>query len=277
MATGPRRIYSGDDRALSPYNRRLDQNPEVGPAFMPDSLKRGQTRNVYPTETLVTTRFPSTDNPALHFIAGVLVFVGMTLILGEISEDVMNREQLTVADAQLSHWLHAHASPHLTTAMFVITSLGSTEVASFIAIVFGLYLLRRRQPYWLAATWLTVFGGMLLNRLLKYVFHRARPHFDDPMLTLTSYSFPSGHTKTATVLYGVLAAFLVVRTKSWRRRVLVIFAASLLIALVGFSRIYLGAHYLSDVLGALAEGLAWLALCLTAVHSVWRRRNQPSA
>jgi membrane-associated phospholipid phosphatase len=134
-------------------------------------------------------------------------------------------------------------------------------------------LLWRRQPYWLAAIWLSVFGGMLLNRLLKYAFHRPRPHFTDPILALTSYSFPSGHTMAATVLYGVLAAMLVTKIKRPGFRVLVVLSASLLIALVGFSRMYLGAHYLSDVLGAIAEGLAWLSLCLTAVYSVWRQRN----
>jgi membrane-associated phospholipid phosphatase len=225
----------------------------------------------------VTTRFPSKGYFGLHVIAGLVVFAGMTFIVAEISEDVMNHEPLTVTDVQLSNWLHTHASPSLTNAMFVITSLGSTQVASIIAIGFGLYLLWQRRPYWLAAAWLSVFGGMLLNRLLKYLFHRARPHFDDPILTLTSYSFPSGHTMTATVLYGFLTAFLVAQTKSWRQRVLVILTASLLIALVGFTRIYLGAHYLSDVLGALAEGSAWLALCLTAVYSFWRRRNRPSS
>lgn len=237
-------------------------------------LLRGTDKNVCPTERLVTIRFPSKDSFGLHFIAGLLVFAGMTLILGEISEDVMNREPLTVVDAQLSTWLHTHSSPHLTTAMLVITSLGSDVVASVVAVVFGIYLLWRRRPYWLAAAWLTIFGGMLLNRFLKSVFQRARPRFDDPILTLTSYSFPSGHTMKAAVLYGVLAAFLVAETKSWRRRVLVILTAILLIALVGFSRIYLGVHYLSDVLGALAEGLAWLALCLTAVYSIWRHRQQ---
>lgn len=76
---------------------------------------------------------------------------------------------------------------------------------------------------------------------------------------------------TATVLYGVLAAYFFTTTTDWRARVFIVFLASLLILLVGLSRMYLGAHYLSDVLGAMAEGLAWLSLCLTAVYFAWGR------
>jgi undecaprenyl-diphosphatase len=209
----------------------------------------------------------------LHLAAGALVFVTMTLMLGEISEDIINHEPITAVDVQLSGWLHAHASPLLTSAMFVVTSLGSTAWVTCCAVALGLYFLWQRRFYWLATVASSVFGGMLLNKLLKYAFHRPRPHVNDPILTLTSYSFPSGHTMMATVLYGVLAAYLLSETKDWRWRTLLILAASFLILLVGFSRIYLGAHYLSDVLGAMAEGLAWLSLCLTVVHCVWRKRN----
>ena len=208
---------------------------------------------------------------SLPLVAGLLVFATMTLTLGEISEDVIKREPLTVADAQLSNWLHTHATPPLTRAMFVVTSFGSTLTASCIAVGLSLYLLWRRRFYWLAAALSSVFGGMLLNKLLKFAFHRARPHFNDPILKLDSYSFPSGHTMIATVLYGVLAAYLFSKTTDSRRRVLILLAAGLLIALVGFSRMYLGAHYLSDVLGAIAEGLAWLSLCLTVVYSLCQR------
>ena len=218
-------------------------------------------------------RFPSNRYLGWHLVIGLLVFASTTLILGEIAEDIINGEPLTIVDAQLNTWLHAHRSPQLTTTFLVITALGSTWPASCIAVVVGLYLLWRRETHWLAAVWLSVFGGMLLNKFLKYVFHRPRPHFDDPILTLTSYSFPSGHTMAATVLYGVLAALLVTKIKRRSFRVLVILAASFLIALVGFSRMYLGAHYLSDVLGAIAEGLAWLSLCLTALHVFWRHRD----
>jgi membrane-associated phospholipid phosphatase len=210
---------------------------------------------------------------SLHLLAGILVFATMTLTLGEISEDIINHEPLTIADAQLSAWLHARESPFLTSAMFVATSFGSTVTVTCISVALGLYLLWRRRFFWLAALVSSVLGGVLLNRLLKYAFHRPRPHFSDPILTLTSYSFPSGHTMMATVLYGVVAAYLFAKTPDWRWRVLIILSASLLIALVGFSRIYLGAHYLSDVLGAMAEGLAWLSLCLTVVYSTWRQRT----
>ena len=209
-----------------------------------------------------------------HLVIGLLVFAGMTLILGEIAEDIINGEPLTITDAQLNTWLHAHRSPQLTTTFLVITALGSTLPASCIAVVVGLYLLWRRQTYWVAAVWLSVFGGMLLNKFLKYVFHRPRPHFDDPILALTSYSFPSGHTMAATVLYGVLAAYLVSRTRDWRWRSLIILSSSILILLVAFSRVYLGAHYLSDVLAAMAEGLAWLSLCLTGVYSLLQRSKR---
>ena len=208
-----------------------------------------------------------------YLVIGLLVFAATTLILGEIAEDIINGETITVADAQLSMWLHTHGSPHLTAVFVFITALGSTVLVICVTVVAGLYLLWRRQTYWLAAVWLSVFGGILLNKFLKYIFHRPRPHFDDPILALTSYSFPSGHTMAATVLYGVLAALLVTKIKRRSFGVLVILAASFLIALVGFSRMYLGAHYLSDVLGAIAEGLAWLSLCLTVLHVFWRHRN----
>lgn len=208
-----------------------------------------------------------------HLVIGFLFFAAMTLTLGEISEDIMNGEPLTTADVQISNWLHTHSSPGLTTAFLIVTSFGSTILVSCIATIVGLYLLWRRQPYWLAAIWSSVFGGMLLNRYLKLVFYRPRPRFDNPILALSGYSFPSGHTMAATVLYGTLAVLLVTTIKRRSIQVLVLASASCLIALVGFSRMYLGAHYLSDVLGAFAEGAAWLSLCLTVVYSIWRQRN----
>jgi undecaprenyl-diphosphatase len=208
----------------------------------------------------------------LRLMFGALVLIGATWIFAAIGEDVWNLEPLTLIDAQFSAWLHAHTTVSLTRALLIITNLHSTIGVSIITLTAAIYLSWRRERYWLLALCLSVFGGMLLNLLLKSMFHRVRPHFDDPILTLSSYSFPSGHTMMATVLYGTLAMFAVSKTESWLWRLLAIIVAALLILLVGFSRVYLGAHYLSDVLGAMVEGLGWLGFCLTAVAMMQHRR-----
>lgn len=219
----------------------------------------------------MTNQRSSKQIRALHLIAGLLVFAVMTLTLGEIAEDVRDGEPLTLTDVHFSSWLHTHGSAPLTKMMWIITSLHASVVVCTVAVLVGLYLWRRRQRYWVVALWLSVFGGLLLNKILKLVFHRARPHFRDAVQSLTSYSFPSGHTMIATVFYGALAAFVIANTKSWPLRILSVAMALTLIALVAFSRIYLGAHYLSDVLGAMAEGFAWIALSLTGLYYFWNR------
>jgi len=212
--------------------------------------------------------------PRVRPAIGVIVFITMTVFVWQLADEIRERESLTTADSALSSWLHTHNTPRLTTAMFAVTAMGSTAVVSSIAGLFGIYFLSRRRFYWFAAITCSVFGGMLLNKLLKYAFHRQRPFFNDPLLTLTSYSFPSGHTMMATTLYAMVAIFFVSRTRDVRARVLIIGAAVVMILLVGFSRIYLGAHYLTDVLGAMAEAIAWLSLCLSLIYTVWQRRDR---
>ena len=96
--------------------------------------------------------------------------------------------------------------------------------------------------------------------------------FDEPLLTLSTYSFPSGHTLGATMFYGVLAAYLVCVVPRWRVRTLVVLGACTMVALVALSRVYLGAHFLSDVLAAMLEGCAWLAVCITSCSTLRRQR-----
>src|SRR5256886_1265068 len=128
--------------------------------------------------------------------------------------------------------------------------------------IFGAVLARLRQWYWLLTLAVAVGGGMLLNLVLKAAYERLRPHFDDPLLVLTTFSFPSGHAAGAVLFYGVLAAFLVSRFYDWRARAASIAGAIGAVALVAFSRMYLGAHYLSDVVAAACSSTVWLVLCL---------------
>jgi undecaprenyl-diphosphatase len=210
----------------------------------------------------------------LHLTIGSLVLIVSAWFFGSITQDVMRGDPLAVIDLRVSEWLHARMAPSLTTAIMLITQLGSPVFVSCATLLIAVLLWRRRQVYEFVMLVLAVFGGMLLNVLLKTAFHRHRPGFYDPFLSLTNYSFPSGHTMAATVFYGVLAAFAVRNLRDWRWQVLAVLLAGLMILLIGFSRVYLGAHYLSDVLAASAEGLAWLALSLTAVETIRRRRSQ---
>jgi undecaprenyl-diphosphatase len=104
-------------------------------------------------------------------------------------------------------------------------------------------------------------------------FHRGRPSFVDSFLVFHGYSFPSGHTMAAMLLYGFLAFLAVISVEAWRWRVGAVLGAFVMVLLVGFSRVYLGAHYPSDVLAAAAAGLAWLALSITAVDVLRRSRS----
>src|SRR5258706_678594 len=204
----------------------------------------------------------------------LLLLILAACVFGAIAEDVVTRDPLTIVDVRFSDWLQVHSSASVTRAMFLITRIHSPLGVTVMALAISAYLWIKRLRVWVLTLILSVFGGMLLNFLLKHVFVRQRPHFDDPLLTLTTYSFPSGHTMMATVFYGTLCALIVSRIVSWRWRVLAIMAGAVMILLVGFSRIYLWAHYLSDVMAAIAEGLAWIAFCLFAVGELERRRNR---
>ena len=118
---------------------------------------------------------------------------------------------------------------------------------------------------------------MGINVLLKNLFGRARPGWADAVLA--DSGFPSGHTMMATILYGFVATYLILQIRSWHARFLIAIMTISLVLLIALSRMYLGAHYLSDVLGAVAAGVAWAALCLTAVEFLhrYRTRHWPGA
>jgi undecaprenyl-diphosphatase len=110
-----------------------------------------------------------------------------------------------------------------------------------------------------------ILGGLLVEHVLKATVHRSRPQYAAAYLRGHSYSFPSGHTMASTICY-LLLAFLIwshpSTSPSGRRAGLV--ASIVLVGVIGFSRLYLGVHYPSDVLGGLLAGLAWLAVCSAA-------------
>ncbi|GAC1408413.1 MAG: phosphatase PAP2 family protein [Burkholderiaceae bacterium] len=209
----------------------------------------------------------------LHLTLGAALLLCSSILFADIAEAVTSAEAITILDVRLAQWLHVHASPAMTAVMFFITHMHSVAGISLLTTAAAVYLVRSRQWYWLLSLLLAVAGGMVLNVAMKYGFHRTRPSFADPLLTLTTFSFPSGHTAASTVFYGVLCCYLRTRLRSRWSRALIALAAVCMIVLVALSRMYLGAHYLSDVLAAMAEGVAWLALTITGVSTLQRRQR----
>ena len=109
-------------------------------------------------------------------------------------------------------------------------------------------------------------GGMLLNETMKHLFQRTRPILDHALLSLPSYSFPSGHVAGATLFCGALAIMFVAAVDNWWRREFIICAALTMVTLVAVSRLYLGVHFLSDTLAAFTEAGVWLSLCLLGMQ-----------
>jgi membrane-associated phospholipid phosphatase len=188
----------------------------------------------------------------------------------------LSREPIHLIDTAVSAWFHAHSAPVLTQVMLVVTNVHSTLGIGLMTAALALALLHRRQLWWLLELVLTVPGGMLLNVAMKQVFQRARPHFDNPLLTLASYSFPSGHAAGATLFYGFVVVLLLSQVCQRGWRIAIVAAAVLMVFLVCLSRVYLGVHYLSDVVGGVVEALLWLALCLSGVRA-WRQRHRAGA
>jgi len=211
----------------------------------------------------------------LHLTIGLLVIVAAGWWFADIAEDMSRNAATRALDDYIKSWFVVHATPLLTTISRVVTFFGSVLFLSSASLLVGVVLAIRRSFYRLLALALAAGGGALLNIALKHMFHRQRPVLENPLVTLSSYGFPSGHTMGATIFYGMLALIITYWMRSWSRRVLTGWLAALVVALIGTSRIYLGAHYFTDVIGAVAVGLAWLAFCWTGVETLrrWRGRS----
>jgi membrane-associated phospholipid phosphatase len=197
--------------------------------------------------------------------AGILSILAATLLFGGIAADVVANEGLTTWDNHVDTWIQSQQNPLLTRNMALVTALGDFQAVIAICVMTGFLLWRRRSYRLLTALLLSVPGGMLFNLLLKLGFRRTRPLLEHPVVSTVNYSFPSGHTMAVTLLYGFLV-LLAFSTLPKQRALVVATVAAVLVIAVAFSRIYLGAHFLSDVLGAFAAGLAWLLLSFRIAH-----------
>lgn len=197
-------------------------------------------------------------------INAVFLFKLPTAILG-----LANPFQST--DQGIATWFHQRLTPAFVSVLHGMTEFGSGEWIGVVLSALVLFFVWKRWWPSLVMLMIAVPGGMLLNEWLKVAVHRDRPFVEGAFVDWSGYSFASGHTMGATLLYGQLLLFVLPSLKGRNLRFLCIFSAVSLVILVGFTRIALGAHFLTDVLAAIFFGVIWLMLCAILGKSVRRR------
>jgi membrane-associated phospholipid phosphatase len=220
---------------------------------------------------------PATPPPApelglatITVVAGFAVLVASLFVLGSIAEGIRSQEVFAL-DTWATPFLHGIASPGLDTFMNFLTDLGSILVIPPLFVLVAGWLLWRRRLRASLFLGVASLGSLVLQGTMKLFFARPRPLLPWAQV-LPDFSFPSGHTMNGVVFYGAVA--LILWSVYGRRVGLVAVVVATIIALgVGTSRIYLGYHYLTDVVGGILAGLAWLVVVGAAFRArpTWRR------
>ncbi len=209
----------------------------------------------------------------LMLMSGLGLAALFILLFAELAEKMLE-DELGLFDVFFIYLLKLFESGPMDLIMFIFTEMGSVRFITTLSIIVLCILLFRMRDKWGALFFLiAVGGGALLTILLKHLFSRERPSINEA-IDAVGYSFPSGHSMGSLIFYGFLV-YLIIRSsnREWLRWVS--FAGlSLLVLLIGTSRIYLSAHYPSDVAAGYIAGMIWLVLSLMALE--WIQWNQKS-
>jgi undecaprenyl-diphosphatase len=199
---------------------------------------------------------------------GLLLTAQLTLLatlgaaFGAVLDDVVRNEELISIDGPVARFVVAHREPWLTRVFEVLTWAGSAAILVPVVAVVGLWLRHTRTTWgpliFLAAS---LAGATVLSTVVKLAVGRPRP-VADALANALGYAFPSGHATAATAGWLSVAIVLSRSTRRWPRKVALVTAAILIAAMVGLSRVYLGVHEPTDVLGGWALGSLWVAAIL---------------
>ncbi|MDK8192675.1 phosphatase PAP2 family protein [Paenibacillus sp. UMB7766-LJ446] len=196
-------------------------------------------------------------NISIPLLSAALCLAVFSIIALSISDNQIHR-----FDDSLITWIQGMESQGMTRWMELFTWIGSGIPVVIITIlsmvVLYVFLKHRRELLFLGCV---IAGSAILNTLLKLMFHRARPTIHR-IIEVSGYSFPSGHSMAAFSLYGGLAFLIWKHIPTAVGRVLMIIVSAMFILMIGMSRIYLGVHYPSDVVGGYFMSGCWLAVCI---------------
>lgn len=210
-----------------------------------------------------------------------LSFIAIVLggwAFGEIAEGVVEREDLSRYDTPVTGWFADRRTEPLTEAMRLLTHLGGSWFTIPLVVLAGVLLPMRFGRWRTVVVLVAVTGGTaLLVQSIKLLIARPRPVLSEVIAAAHGYAFPSGHMAQAVATYGVLAFLVSARIGRMRWRAAVWSCATVLAALVGLTRVYLGVHWLTDVLGGFVIAAVWLVAVLSTVFTVSdvRARRSP--
>jgi membrane-associated phospholipid phosphatase len=175
-------------------------------------------------------------------------------------------------DTLVHAWAIAQRSASSTAFFTLMTTIGGPPALTAIGVCVGIVLLVTKRYRWLLYLVVTTGGGALLDWELKHFFARARPDVAEMLRQAHGYSFPSGHAMGSTVMFGALS-YLAFRTvRRWRWKATALAFAWTLIAAIATSRVYLGVHWMSDVLAGVAAGAMWVGVTTVAYETLRRIR-----
>jgi undecaprenyl-diphosphatase len=231
-------------------------------------------RHRFPRTSAFLVRQSAPDAyPGLPQIVGLLVGLVALGIFGIMAESFKHHWPLEQLDQRLAADFadNANAGPTVANFFGVLTQMGGVPANIVLAVGIGLVLLVRGRRQLAIAAMLTALAGGLLLLSLKEAFQRDRPGSPGEWVTERNYSFPSGHSMGSVIGYGLLAYLLLLPMVQRRQaRAAIIAGLCTLVVLIGFSRVYLRAHYVSDVVAGFAVGTVCLALFIV-IHETTRR------
>jgi membrane-associated phospholipid phosphatase len=217
-------------------------------------------RRRFPAQLAWLGRRLDPSTPAGLALTGcVVVAAVLAWTFGGLTQDVLAAEGIARLDPGAHACAVAHRTPWLTVIMANVTWLGSNWLLLPILAAATIVLLRRGNRSAVLAVWTGYLGAIVLYILAKPLVHRPRPPAADLIGHASGRSFPSGHATQALAAWGVLAVVLLAG-RSRTARTVTLTAATVVVLLVGASRIYLGAHWLTDVLAGYALTAAWLGV-----------------
>jgi undecaprenyl-diphosphatase len=198
-------------------------------------------------------------------LAAAALFVGLLLLVRSAWSPLIRLDTRVAVD------LHRMALRHhpLTVTMRGISAAGTTPAWLLILTPFVVWLISRRRLRLAGFVLATAILSSFLNSAVKAGVHRARPHLPNPLATARFSSFPSGHAQAAVVCVGLIGLILLPAASRRARTWLVITGVTIVVA-IGFSRLVLGVHYLSDVVGGYLLGTAWLLAAIYALRLISR-------